>query len=79
MNRNLPRATEGTSTRAISVHSLTGNLWWLLPPAAALFYPQAVRALYESGKLLHGASGPGDAVAWLATVVSVGLTGADSG
>jgi hypothetical protein len=39
-----------------------------------LFYPQAVKALYESGKLLHQASGPGDAVAWPAIVVSVGLT-----
>ena len=45
----------------------------MLPPAAALFYPQAVRALYESGKLLHQTSGPGYAVAWLAFVVSVGL------
>lgn len=50
-----------------------GNLWWLLPPAAALFYPQAVRALYESGKLLHRANRPGEAAAWLATIVSVGL------
>ncbi len=54
-------------------HSLTGNLWWLLPPAAALFYPWAVRALYESGKLLHEARGPGDALAWLAVAISVGL------
>ena len=53
--------------------SLTGNVWWLLPPAAALFYPLAVRALYESGELLHRASGPADALAWLAIVVSVGL------
>jgi hypothetical protein len=45
----------------------------LVPPAAALFYPQAVKALYESGRLLHQASGPGHAVAWLAIVVSVGL------
>jgi hypothetical protein len=53
--------------------SLTGNLWWLLPLAIALFYPQAVGALYESGKLLHQASGPVDAVAWLAIAASVGL------
>ena len=72
MNPNAATTTEGT--RAMRADSLTGNLWWLLPPAAALFYPQAVRALYESGKLLHQASGPGDAVAWLAIVVSVGLT-----
>jgi hypothetical protein len=52
---------------------MIGNLWWLLPPAAALLYPYAVSTLYESGKLLHRASGPGDAVAWLAIVVSVGL------
>ena len=45
----------------------------LLPPGAALFYPQALRALYESGKLLHRASGPAGAVAWLAIAVSVGL------
>ena len=54
-------------------HSLTGKLWWLLPPAAALFYPQAVRALYESGKLLHQASGPSGAVGCLAIGVSAGL------
>ena len=65
--------TEGPRTGPIRTHSLTGNLWWLLPPAAALFYPQAVRALYESGRLLHRTSGPGDAVAWLAIIVSVGL------
>lgn len=46
---------------------------WLLPPAAALFYPQTVRVLYESGKLLHRASGLGSAVALLAIVASVGL------
>ena len=54
-------------------YSLTGNLWWLLPPAAALFYPLAVRAVYESGKLLHHANLPAAAVAWLAIVVSIGL------
>src|SRR5262249_42499396 len=47
--------------------------WWLLPPALALFYPLAVRALYETGKLLHRAAGPGDAAAWLATVLSAAL------
>src|SRR5215469_8881534 len=53
--------------------ALTGNWWWFLPPVAALFYPLAVRALYESGMLLHRAGGLGGAVAWLAIVVSVGL------
>ena len=71
MNRDLPTTTEGTRTRAMRAHSLIGDLWWLLPPAAALFYPQAVRALYESGKLLHRASGPVEAVAWFATAVAV--------
>jgi len=71
MNRDLPTTTEGTRTRAMRAHSLIGNLWWLLPPAAALFYPQAVRALYESGKLLDRASGPVEAVAWFATAVAV--------
>src|SRR5215510_7521105 len=52
---------------------LTRSLLWLLPPAAALFYPQAVRALYESGKLLHRPSEPSDAVAWLLIALSVGL------
>jgi hypothetical protein len=64
---------ESSANYAIRGYSLTGNLWWLLPPAAALFYPQAVKALYESGQLLHRASGPSDAVAWLAIVGSVGL------
>jgi hypothetical protein len=67
------RTREGTSTHAVEAHSLTGNVWWLLPPAAALFYPLALRALYESGKLLHRASGPPEALAWLAIVVSVGF------
>ena len=73
MDRNLPTATERASTHAIKARSVTGKLWWLLPAAAALLYPQAVRALYESGKPLHRANGPGDAVAWFAIVVSVGL------
>src|SRR5689334_16670273 len=64
---------ESSAKHAIRGYSLTGNLWWLLPPAAALFYPQAVKALYESGQLLHRASGPSNAVAWLAIVGSVGL------
>jgi hypothetical protein len=73
MNRNLPTTTEGKRTHAMKAHSLTDKVWWLLPSAAALFYPQAVGALFESGKLLHRASGPGDAVAWLGIVVSVAL------
>ena len=48
MNRDLPTTTEGIRTLAMRAHSLIGNLCWLLPPAAALFYPQAVRALYVS-------------------------------
>ena len=72
MKRDLPSTTAGTPTHDM-VHSLTGNLWWLLPPAAALLYPLTVKALYESGKLLHRVSGPGDTVAWLAIAVSVGL------
>jgi len=71
-HRPLP-THEGTRTHVVEAHSLTGNLWWVLPPAAALFYPQAIRALYESGRLLHRASGPPEALAWLAIVVSVGL------
>ncbi|HEY6387265.1 MAG TPA: hypothetical protein VIX91_16440 [Candidatus Acidoferrum sp.] len=71
-DRDLPATTAGTPIHDMA-HSPTGNLWWLLPPAAALCYPLTVKALYESGKLLHRVSGPGDAVAWLAIVVSVGL------
>src|SRR5258708_20248576 len=73
MNGDLPTATEGTRTRTTSIYSWSGNVWWLLPPAAALLYPLAVRAVYESGKLLHRASGPDEAVAWLAIAVSIGL------
>ena len=69
-NRDLPITTEGTLTRA---HSLTGNLWWLLPPAAALFYPQAVRTLYVTGKLLHREGGSGGAVVWIVIVVAAAL------
>jgi hypothetical protein len=65
--------TEGTRTEPTSVRSLASNLCWLLPPAAALFYPLAVKALYESGKLLHRVNGLGDAVAWFAIAVSVAL------
>jgi len=72
MNRDLAATTAG-APRNDMAHSLTDNLWWLLPPAAALFYPQAVRALYDSGKLLHRMSGTGDTVAWLAIAVSVVL------
>jgi hypothetical protein len=72
MNRDLAEATTGKAVHDIS-HSLAGNLWWLVPPAAALFYPQALRALYESGKLLHRATGPAEALAWFAIAVSVAL------
>jgi hypothetical protein len=72
MNRDLAAATTGTTTDGMA-HFLAGNLWWLLPPAAALFYPLALKTLYESGKLLHRASGPAETVAWLAVVVSVAL------
>lgn len=71
-DRELPATTAGTRSHDMA-HSLTGNLWWLLPPAAALCYPLTVKVLYESGKLLHRVNEPGDAVAWLAIVVSVGL------
>jgi len=52
---------------------LSGNLWWLLPAIAALFYPVEVRALYESGKLLHRTGGLSVAIAWLAIAVSLVL------
>jgi len=67
-----PRSSSGTTTTGTDA-SLRGSLWWLLPPAAALFYPLTVRALYESGQLLHRASGATEVLAWLAIVVSVGL------
>src|SRR5215813_14070695 len=72
MNRDMAAASTGTATHDMS-RSLASNLWLLLPPAAALFYPQALRALYESGRLLHRETGPAEAVAWLAIVVSVAL------
>lgn len=43
---------------AMRTRSLTGKLWWLLPPGAVLLYPLAFRALHESGRLLHRTSGP---------------------
>jgi hypothetical protein len=49
----------------------TRKLWWFAPPVAALFYPLFVRALYESSKRLHRATGPGDLLTWLAVVVSI--------
>ena len=64
---------EHSLSRAMMAHSPTGKPWWLLPSAAALFYPLTVKALYESGKLLHRVNGPGDMVGWIAIAVSVGL------
>lgn len=52
---------------------LIGHLWWLLPPVAALFYPQAVKCLYLSGKLVHQAIGLQYAIALLGIAVSVSL------
>src|ERR1700740_865587 len=71
-DRDLPATTAGTPTPA-RAQSRTGTLCGRLPPAAALCYPLTVKALYESGKLLHRASGPGDTVAWLAIAVSAVL------
>jgi hypothetical protein len=73
MNRDVPSATAGAQTSAIIDRSWRLKLWWLLPPAAALLYPHAVRALYESGKFLHRATGSARAAAWLAVAVSAGL------
>ena len=47
--------------------------WWLLPPVAALLYPHAVAALYESGRLLNRATGRNEALPWLAITVSAVL------
>ena len=47
--------------------------WWLLPPAAALLYPHAVAALYETGRLLSRATGRREAVAWFAIAASAAL------
>jgi hypothetical protein len=64
---NLP--TTGKANPLTPVKARAPGWWWLLPPALALFYPQAVRVLYESGKLLHRADRPGGAVTWLAIVL----------
>jgi len=72
MNRDVAEATTGTANHDIS-QSLAGKLWWFLPAVAALLYPLALKMLYESGKLLHRASGPAEVMACLAIVVSVGL------
>jgi len=71
LEMNLPEAAKANGPAPVNARPR--NWWWLVPPALALFYPQAVRALYESGRLLHRAAGPTDAVAWLATVLSVAL------
>src|SRR5262245_36367954 len=73
MNPNHATTTEGAGAHSLRTDSPIRRLWCLVPPAAALFYPLAVGALYESGNLLHHATGSGDAVAWLAIVISVGL------
>ena len=70
MNRGLATATTRTAT-GDTFHPLARSLWWLLPPAAALFYPLALKVLYDSGKLLHRASRATEVWAWLAIVVSV--------
>jgi hypothetical protein len=51
----------------------TRSFWRLLPPAAAVLYPHAVGALYESGRLLDRLTGPREAVAWFAIVASAAL------
>ena len=66
----MPIAADGTQDLINHSRSSSGELWWLVPPAAALFYPYAVRSLYESAKLLHRGRGSGSAVAWLAIAVS---------
>ena len=63
-------------SQAMTVRS--PKLWWFLPPAAALFSPQAVHALYESDKLLHREAGPGGIVAWLSVALSAALVYATS-
>jgi len=52
---------------------MTRPFWWLLAPAAALLYPYAVAALYESGRLLDRATGRREAVAWFAITASGAL------
>ena len=44
-----------------------------MAPAAALLYPLTLKALYESGRLLHRLNGTAEVWAWLAIAVSVGL------
>ena len=61
LRMNVPTTTQAKARTPVKAPRL--RWWWLLPPALALFYPLAVRALYESGKLLHRAAGPGDSVA----------------
>jgi hypothetical protein len=70
-NRTLPTTTAGALSHDWT-HFLNGSIWWALPPVAALFYPLTVKGLYESGKLLHRASGPTEALALLAMAVSLG-------
>ena len=71
--RDHPATAEDTPDRVVMARPLSGRLWWVLPPVAALFYPLAVRALYDSGKMLHRASGPDNVIAWLAITVSAAL------
>jgi hypothetical protein len=73
MRLDLPTASSDTRDRTNFNYFWTGNLWWLLPPGAALLYPYAVRSLYESGKLLDRESGPVNALACLAVATSVML------
>ena len=71
----MTRDTTGTRAgKSVSDSSWSSQWWWLLPPVAALLYPYAVNALYESGRLLHQATGANYAAAWLAIAVSVVLT-----
>jgi hypothetical protein len=72
MEANMTAPTARIGTHGVA-HPLAGKLWWLLPPAAALLYPFTIKALYESGKLLHRVSGQGETIAWLAIAVSVGF------
>ena len=71
-----PQMSSPTTRKANALTPAQGcsmKWWWLLPPAVALFYPQAVGALYESGKLLHRGGGAVAVMAWLAMVLSVAL------
>src|SRR5262249_9016830 len=71
--RNGATTAQGTRPSPGSPSLLTGKLLWLLPPTAALSYPLAVRALYESGRLLHRVGGPGDTIACFAIAISAVL------